>query len=33
VVDAASGLLRIKVVIDNPEQQIRPGVMALVQIN
>ena len=33
VVDAASGLLRIKVVIDNPEQQIKPGVMALVQIN
>ncbi|MDA0751653.1 MAG: efflux RND transporter periplasmic adaptor subunit [Verrucomicrobia bacterium] len=33
VVDAASGLLRIKVVIDNPERQIRPGVMALVQIN
>ncbi len=33
VVDAASGLLRIKVVINNQDQQIKPGVMALVQIN
>ena len=32
VVDAASGLLRIKLVVENPEQLIKPGVMALIQL-
>jgi len=32
VVDAASGLLRIKLVVENPQQLIKPGVMALIQL-
>ena len=32
VVDAASGLLRMKLVMENPDQLIKPGVMALIRL-
>jgi membrane fusion protein (multidrug efflux system) len=32
VVDAASGLLRMKLIMENPDQLIKPGVMALIQL-